>query len=776
MSPLSTTVSSGTYTFTGSPIAGGSLTNNGTLTLKTTPSNISSTTINGSLTYLADSGQGGFGTDVLVTLNNVTINSGGVLLSKRMKATGNLTLNGGTYREASGWGENWNGSTYLAADSYVNANGNGSLNLNGPISGPGGLTTDAVGNPDFAGVYLSGTNSYTGETIVNTGGLWCQNSSALGDGGALTIASGAVAKLNYTGTHVVSALTLGGVVQTYPGTYGSTTSDATFKSSYFTGTGTVTTGDPASAAFVISFGTNVVGSLATIDAPVAGAAAISLLVPDGTDLATLAPDFTLSPGATCSDQTSGVVPSPNFSAGPVVYTVVSQDTLNTVTYTVTATILPNDTSVTWNIPGGGNWNLSSVNWIGQPSNISRPYFDGANVIFNNTAGGTITIDPGMSPLSTSVSAASGTYTFSGGPIATGSLTKDGGGTLVNNGWNTYSGGTIIETGTLFVNWPGDANPKTSLGSGPITLNGGLLHLNRTLLANALTVNGGSVFLDNGFANTLTGPIILNVDLNVTAQYNLHTLSGGISGSGGITMTSSAGGGLILSGSNSYAGPTTFTASTIQCDSPAAVSGNSAISISGTGKMNLNYVGTKNVASLFLGGVEQTALGTYGSVASLADFPSDTFFTPGSTGTVTIGGSDPYTDWSGGAAFAADANNDGVDNGMAWLLGAANKDVNALNPNLLPAASQNAGDLVLTFRCLKVAGRGGAVLAVQHSSDLGITDAWTSAIVPDTDVTVNGVVFDTTDDGDYIDVIATIPAAAAADGNLFGRLDAESAPE
>ena len=474
ISPFSTTVSSGNYTFAGSPIAGGSLTNDGTLTLKTTPSNLSSTTINGSLTYLADSGQGGFGTDVQVTLNNVTINSGGVLLSKRMTATGDVTLNGGTYREASGWGENWNGSTYLAADSYVNANGNGSLNLNGPISGPGGLTTDAVGNPDYSGVYLNGTNSYTGDTIVNTGALWCSNSSALGDGGALTIASGAVAKLNYTGSHVVSALTLGGVMQTYPGTYGSLTSDATFKSSYFAGTGTVTTGDPASAAFVLSFGTNVVGSVAVIDPPVAGAAAISWLVPDGTDLATLAPDFTLSPGATCSDQTSGVVPSPDFSAGPVVYTVVSQDTLNTVTYTVTATTLPNDTSVTWNVAGGGNWDLSSVNWIGQPSNISRPYFDGANVIFDNTAGGTITIDPDMSPLSTTVSAASGTYTFSGGPIATGSLTKDGGGTLVNNDWNTYSGGTIIENGTLRVNWPGDANPKTSLGSGPVTLNGGLL--------------------------------------------------------------------------------------------------------------------------------------------------------------------------------------------------------------------------------------------------------------------------------------------------------------
>jgi hypothetical protein len=41
-------------------------------------------------------------------------------------------------------------------------------------------------------------------------------------------------------------------------------------------------------------------------------------------------------------------------------------------------------------------------------------------------------------------------------------------------------------------------------------------------------------------------------------------------------------------------------------------------------------------------------------------------------------------------------------------------------------------------------------------------------VPDADATVNGVAFDTTDDGDFINVIADIPAAGA---NRFGRLQA-----
>ena len=45
-------------------------------------------------------------------------------------------------------------------------------------------------------------------------------------------------------------------------------------------------------------------------------------------------------------------------------------------------------------------------------------------------------------------------------------------------------------------------------------------------------------------------------------------------------------------------------------------------------------------------------------------------------------------------------------------------------------------------------------------------------MPDADATVNGVVFDTTDDGDYIHVIADIPAAGA---KLFARLSAVNAP-
>ena len=61
-----------------------------------------------------------------------------------------------------------------------------------------------------------------------------------------------------------------------------------------------------------------------------------------------------------------------------------------------------------------------------------------------------------------------------------------------------------------------------------------------------------------------------------------------------------------------------------------------------------------------------------------------------------------------------------------------------------------------------------VLIVQSSNDLDASDPWVTheAAVPDSDNTVNSVIFDTTDDGDFINVIADIPTASA---RIFARL-------
>ena len=93
---------------------------------------------------------------------------------------------------------------------------------------------------------------------------------------------------------------------------------------------------PVGRARITSFG--IPGSDGVIDQ---NANTISLTVPFGTNLATLAPTFTLTSG-TC-DQTSGAPPSPTFAAAnPATYTVTDDstdpDTVNV--YTVTVTVAP----------------------------------------------------------------------------------------------------------------------------------------------------------------------------------------------------------------------------------------------------------------------------------------------------------------------------------------------------------------------------------------------------------------------------------------------------
>ena len=142
-----------------------------------------------------------------------------------------------------------------------------------------------------------------------------------------------------------------------------------------------------------------------------------------------------------------------------------------------------------------------------------------------------------------------------------------------------------------------------------------------------------------------------------------------------------------------------------------------------------------------------------------------------TGHLTIAG-DPYDTWAGGAPFDGDANLDGVDNGLAWLLTAASPSENA--NGLLPAATANVGALVMEFDCLPGSERGTAVLSLEHSSNLGISDPWTTVEVPGVvgNTTVGGVNFVVTDPdpaGGPLNVVATIQSSEAAAGKLFGRL-------
>ncbi|MEY4570468.1 MAG: hypothetical protein RLZZ398_1907, partial [Verrucomicrobiota bacterium] len=123
-------------------------------------------------------------------------------------------------------------------------------------------------------------------------------------------------------------------------------------------------------------------------------------------------------------------------------------------------------------------------------------------------------------------------------------------------------------------------------------------------------------------------------LNVFANGTNHLLLSGpiISAVGTGHLHKSGTATLTLSGENTYTGTTTVAAGILACNSATAL-GQGPVAITSGAKLTLSFTGTRQVASLSLGGVSQVN-GSYGSTASPATNKNDTYFT--GTGTVTVG--------------------------------------------------------------------------------------------------------------------------------------------
>ena len=121
----------------------------------------------------------------------------------------------------------------------------GNVTFSGIISGPFGITKTSTGR-----LILSGTNSYSGGTSISDGALTIGSTSALGStSGAFSISGTGTATVSSNVT--VGSLTIGGL-GTASGTWGSSDSSATYKSSVFFSTGLVTVGTDTRATPTIT--------------------------------------------------------------------------------------------------------------------------------------------------------------------------------------------------------------------------------------------------------------------------------------------------------------------------------------------------------------------------------------------------------------------------------------------------------------------------------------------------------------------------------------------
>ena len=197
-------------------------------------------------------------------------------------------------------------------------------------------------------------------------------------------------------------------------------------------------------------------------------------------------------------------------------------------------------------------------------------------------------------------------TFRGAIGGAGSVTQNGAGTLTLTGANSYSGGTLFNAGFI------TASAASALGAP----------------TGALAFNGGGLQFFGGFA--------VSPDRQVTLEFGggtfdvngfRPTVSQGMFGPGGLTVTDSAGGGaLILTGASTYTGGTTVSSgSTLQIGN-----GGASGSIVGDVADNGALVFDRSDAVTFGGAISGS-----GSVAQ------------NGTSTLTLSGANSY---SGGTLF------------------------------------------------------------------------------------------------------------------------------
>jgi len=261
----------------------------------------------------------------------------------------------------------------------------------------------------------------------------------------------------------------------------------------------------------------------------------------------------------------------------------------------------------------------------------------------------------------------------GGVISgTGSLTKSTPGVLKIYGLvpNTYSGGTVINSGTLWVGTMvgGNSPAVTSvLGTGPVTLaSGTTIEFDNVTATNTLISNGGKLASINGWGFKWNGAVTLNANTTIdTTNGNAGNLSFGvaISGSGGLIITGH--GTVTLSGTNTYTGNTTVNGGILSINS-AYLADNSTVTIATGAKLDLNTAGASDtIAALVLGGVTVPA-GTYNSTTPTYG----TYFT--GTGSLVVGSS--YTAWASKFPTAdlsnpaADYDGDGMTNFQEYAFG------------------------------------------------------------------------------------------------------------
>ena len=408
----------------------------------------------------------------------------------------------------------------------------GAISLGGPLSGIGSLKKTGANN-----LNLFGTNTYAGTTTINAGTLQVTNAASmtlLGNvAGTGTLAFGSGTTLNIGGSGNVTSLGM-----TTPLTLSGANLVCDLPDPNITATADTIamTGSPA----LTLAGTTTI----TPTAPLANGT-YNLITGAGTITGTAA-NLALAASAT-----SGVrgTPSAAFSvSSPTVSMTISGGT--------------GAQPLTWAGNNGPNWDLAStINWTNTGTSLADKFYSLDNVTFDDTYSNVrtnVALVGTLYPTSVSINSSVNNYNFGGsGSIAgAATLTLSGSSTLIISNANSFVGGTTINAGKLRM----ATNNPNALGSGTLTMNGGILDLNSNNLA-ILTLSGTAGTITDGYTN---GGAAVTTTLTVN-QVVSNGFAGSINNgpSNTVALVKNGPGYLTLSGPSTYTGTTTVNAGTLE---------------------------------------------------------------------------------------------------------------------------------------------------------------------------------------------------------------------
>ncbi len=209
----------------------------------------------------------------------------------------------------------------------------------------------------------------------------------------------------------------------------------------------------------------------------------------------------------------------------------------------------------------------------------------------------------------------------GSTPGSGSLTYEGPGKLILTSTNnTYTGGTVIDGGTLSI------STDSNLGTGGIAFGGGTLQTTGTVTDTqtiALNTGGGTIDTDG----------------------QTDSFSGNITGTGGLTVTDSSGtgGGIVtLSGDNTYSGVTAINGGTLAISNNDNINNGPGGITFGGGTLQLNnYTSNLNFSdqAVQLGVASGDTSTLAGTITNGVGTGSLTYEGPG---TLTLAGDNTYT--------------------------------------------------------------------------------------------------------------------------------------